>query len=121
MIRGIGTDIIEVDRIADNIEKHGQRFLDRIFTPREQEYCMKYREPARHFAARWAAKEAVVKAFGTGFGDTAAHTDIEVVNLSNGKPEVRLADHLIEKFQNPQLLITLSHCHAYATATVIML
>lgn len=121
MIRGIGTDIIEVDRIADNIEKNGQRFLDRIFTPEEQAYCNKYREPARHYAARWAAKEAVVKAFGTGFGDTASHLDIAVINDPKGKPEIRLAKHLIETFQNPKLLITLSHCHAYATATVIML
>jgi holo-[acyl-carrier protein] synthase len=121
MIRGIGTDIIEVDRIAENIESHGQRFLDRIFTPNEQEYCNQYRQPARHYAARWAAKEAVVKAFGTGFGKTASHLDVEVINDPRGKPEIRLADHLNEEFHNPQLLITLSHCDAYATATVIML
>lgn len=121
MIRGIGTDIIEVDRIADNINEHGQRFLDRIFTQNEQVYCNKYRQPARHYAARWAAKEAVVKAFGTGFGDEISHKDIEVINDQKGKPEIHLADHLMEKFNNPQLLITLSHCNSYATATVIML
>ena len=81
---------------------------------KEQRYCLKYGEAARHFAGRFAAKEAIVKALGTGFSGI-SWTDIEIVNDENGKPYANLS----QKFQNIQMLLSISHCHAYATAVAI--
>lgn len=116
MILGIGNDIIEVDRIAAIIERHSQKFLDRIFTDREQEYCLNHNKPALHFAGRFAAKEAVSKALGTGFRGGLNWTDIEVINDVNGKPIVAPSLQLNFLFDDPILLVSISHCHRYATA-----
>src|SRR5437016_843460 len=92
MPQGIGTDIIEIGRIEKIISRYGQKFLDRIFTKREQEYCLKHKMSSRHFAGRFAAKEAVVKALGTGITLHVAWTDIEILNDSQGKPFVSFSD-----------------------------
>ncbi|CCB86971.1 MULTISPECIES: holo-ACP synthase [Parachlamydia] len=119
-ILGIGNDIIEVQRIAKNIEQYGQKFLDRIFTTQEQAYCLKHRESARNFAGRFAAKEAIVKAFGTGFGAHVSWTDLEILNDASGKPHVHLSAALeLQLPPNTQILISISHCKAYATAVAI--
>jgi len=121
MIYGIGTDIIEVKRIEQAIARLGQRFLDRIFSPKEQAYCLRHRLAAPHFAARFAAKEAAVKALGTGFQKGIHWLDIEIVHDQYGKPNIQLSAKLQERFDSPQLHLSLSHCREYATAFVIWL
>ncbi len=120
MIKGIGNDIIEISRIKASIEKHGKRFLDRLFTTKEQEYCFKHKESARHFAGRFAAKEAIAKAFGTGFGLNMTWLDIEILNDEHGKPHVHLSEKLASLYDFPELKISISHCHEYATAFAIL-
>ena len=77
-ILGIGTDIIEIERIRQSIDNHGYRLISRIFTPKEQDYCLKHKDPIPHFAARFSAKEAIVKALGTGFTEHITWQDIEI-------------------------------------------
>ncbi len=112
MIAGIGTDIIEIDRIRESIEKHGSHFLDRLFSKKEQDYCHKYKDSAPHFAGRFAAKEAIGKALGTGFGAELSFLDIEIINDESGKPVVLLEKEL-------KIHLSISHCNSFATATAI--
>lgn len=116
----LGSDIIEVKRIQANLERYGKRFLDRLFTPLEQEYCLKYREPSRHFAGRFAAKEAVVKALGTGISPEISWLDIEIINDARGKPHVHLSDQVNATFSHPLIELTISHCRDYALAVAII-
>lgn len=118
-MRGLGNDIIEINRIAKAISRHGKKFLDEIFTLREQEYCISYQLPERHFAGRFAAKEAVVKALGTGFVEGIHWQDIEIVNDHSGKPSVFLSDRINSRFNSPKILISISHCKEYATAVAL--
>ena len=116
---GIGTDIIECHRIADMIEKHQDTFLNRVYTPREIDYCGDRKACVQHFAGRWAAKEAILKALGTGWARGIRWTDIEVLNDGGGKPSVLLggeAKVLSEKMGIQSVLISISHCREYATA-----
>lgn len=119
MVLGIGSDIIEVSRIEASINNHGQRFLDRIFTENEQAYCQKFRDSTRHFAGRFAAKEAIVKAFGTGISESISWLDIEISNDEHGKPQVALSPKAQNLFNDPQLHLTISHCKEYAVAVAI--
>lgn len=119
MILGIGTDIIEVARIRGCIDRYQKRFLDRLFTPQEQAYCLKYHESARHFAGRFAAKEALVKALGTGFRHGLTWLDLEILPNEDGKPCVFYSPKLADLFHSPKLWISISHCHEYATAFAI--
>lgn len=119
MIRGIGSDIIEVDRIQAAMNRHGERFLQRIFSPEEIRYCFSHQDAARHFAGRFAAKEAIVKALGTGFRQGVTWLDMEVLNDSLGKPEVVLTLRLLELCGQTSVMVTISHCKQYATATAI--
>jgi len=119
MIRGIGTDIIEVFRIEANINKHGQKFLDKVFTKDEQTYCKSFRLYSRNFAGRFAAKEAVVKALGTGLKEGLSWLDIEILNNKQGQPYLILSETFKTHFKNPRILLSISHCHEYATATAI--
>lgn len=121
MVHGIGTDIIEIHRIRESITRHDKHFLDRVFTKDEQTYCQKYQDQAPYYAGRFAAKEAVVKALGTGFRDGISWLDIEIKNDSNGKPEVILSSALALRFKFPKILISISHCKEYATAVAIYL
>lgn len=115
--QGIGTDIIEVERIRQSIERHGQHFLNRIFTQAEQDYCYKFKDPVLHFAGRFAAKEALAKALGTGFGAELSWHDIAI--LGNGKPEVWLSEAAKKRFKDPHLLISISHTASHATAVAL--
>lgn len=119
MIHGVGTDIIEVKRIEESIKRFGQRFLDRIFTLHEQEYCLYHSDASRHFAGRFAAKEAIVKALGTGFRDGTNWQDIEITNDTQGKPVVYLSSRLKEHFGNVHIHLSISHGRDYATACAI--
>lgn len=118
-IRGIGNDIIEIERIRKSIETHGYRLISRLFTTQEQDYCLKYKDPVPHFAGRFSAKEAIVKALGTGFGEHAGWLDIEILPDKSGKPKAHFSKTLNTHFDNPQVLISISHCQLYATAMAI--
>lgn len=119
MICGIGTDILEIARMRSSIERHGLHFLNRLFSQKEQDYCYRYQDPAPHFAGRFAAKEAVAKAFGTGFGAQLAWHDIEIINDQLGKPIVILSELIQKKYNIPKIHISISHCTMYAMATAI--
>jgi holo-[acyl-carrier protein] synthase len=121
VIKGIGTDIIEIERIRQSIARHKQCFLDKIYTQIEQEYCLRYKDPAPHFAVRFAAKEAAVKALGTGFRPGVSWLDIAIENQPQGQPQVSVSERLNLAYRYPSFLLSMSHCRAYATATVLLL
>lgn len=116
---GIGTDIIEIERIKQSIDKFSDRFLDKMFTPKEQQYCLLYKESERQFAGRFAAKEAILKALGTGLSESIAWTDVEILNDEKGKPYVCLHQEIKERSGNPHIIVSISHCKAYATASAL--
>ncbi len=121
-IFGIGIDVIEVERIEDAIAEFGDRFLERIFTAEERHYCLNQQRPAVHFAARWAAKEAVSKAFGTGIGEVLAWQDMEIARLRSGEPEMRLhgrGRQFVEEQGITQVKISLTHARNYAAANAV--
>lgn len=91
MIVGLGVDIAEVDRIEAAIARHGTPLVERLFTPAEVAYCERHRNKFERFAGRFAAKEAAMKALGTGWRRGVRWRDIEVTNLPGGKPTLRLA------------------------------
>ena len=121
---GIGIDVVENHRIAEAIQRHGERFLERIFQPGETEYCRSMRDPHPHFAARFAAKEAVSKAFGTGFAGQVTWRDIEIRRKASGEPYVILhngAAALAEQLGIRTVLVSLSHSDGYAVANALLL
>lgn len=120
-ILGIGTDIIEIHRIQEAISKHGTRFLDRLFTDEEQKYCQGYADAVPRFAGRFAAKEAVVKALGTGVLPEIQWREIEILNNPAGKPEVHFSARLQQTYHSLRVLVSISHCESYATATAILI
>jgi holo-[acyl-carrier protein] synthase len=126
MIKGIGIDLVEVKRISQTLKKQGKRFLWRVFTPSEIKYCLEHkRAPNEHFAARFAAKEAFLKAIGTGWGsgDSPSWTEIEVVNLSNKTPQLRLKGKAlwhIRKLKAKRIHLSLAHTVDYASAIAII-
>ena len=95
-VLGIGTDITECLRIAQMIERHGELFVSRVYTPHEIDYCRSRRMATQHFAGRWAAKEAVLKAIGTGWRRGISWRDIEVRNTAAGRPVARLQGGTLE-------------------------
>ena len=124
MIAGLGTDIVEVDRIARMIADHGDHFLERVFTAGEIAHCRPRRECAQNYAGRWAAKEAVMKALGTGFTPDVGWTDIEVLVKPSGQPHITLhgqARNYADTIGVGEILITISHTRTFATATAIAL
>ena len=118
-IKGIGNDIIEIERIRKSFDLHGYRFLTRLFSTQEQDYCLKYKDPVPHFAARFSVKESIVKALGTGFGKHASWLDLTILNDSLGKPYVVFSDHLNQTLNNPVILISISHCVLYVSTVAI--
>ena len=120
MLKGVGTDIIEIDRIEKIFNRYGQKFLDRMFTESEQEYCLKYHNPIQHYAGRFAAKEALVKALGTGIRKDVSWIDIEILNDKLGKPQVYLSPGVRSLFSDPTVHISISHSKKYATAVAIV-
>jgi holo-[acyl-carrier protein] synthase len=122
MIIGIGTDIVEIDRIRSMLERHGTHFSERCFTPAELAWADRQRDSAVRIAGRWAAKEAVVKALGTGFIEGMTFHDIEVLPLHTGQPTVKLTGRAAEiatQLGIRHIHITISHARDYATATAI--
>ena len=116
---GIGTDIVECLRVAQMIERHGELFLTRVYTPHEIEYCSARKAATQHYAGRFAAKEAVLKALGTGWTRGVQWRDIEVRNELGGQPKIALsggAREMCEKLGISEMLISISHCRTHATA-----
>ena len=121
-ILGIGSDIIECPRIGKMIEQHGELFLRRVYTEREIRYCQSRKHAIEHFAGRWAAKEAILKCLGTGWQKGICWTDMEIRNEPRGAPKVYLAGAAKERAQELRIanvLLTISHCRAFATAFAI--
>lgn len=122
MIVGLGTDIVEIVRIGQVIERHGELFLNRVFTDGEIRYCQRRREYIQHYAGRWAAKEAVMKTLGTGWTRGVGWKDIEVCSTKSGQPIIVIrgqARELADLLGIDEVLITISHCRAFATATAV--
>ena len=123
MILGIGIDIIEVARIHASLEKFGERFGQRVLSPGEIAYCLSHKIPAPFVAARFAAKEAVSKAFGTGIGAQLGWQDMEIGRKPSGEPFVILHEagqKLLKARGGLTVLISLSHTQVHATAMAIL-
>lgn len=123
MILGVGIDLIEVSRIRDSLGRFGDRLARRILRPEEFRYCMSHPDPAPYVAARFAAKEAVSKAFGTGIGATLGWQDIEVRRLESGRPEVLLhgeARLYSDSRGCRNLHLSLTHTVHYASAVAVL-
>jgi holo-[acyl-carrier protein] synthase len=123
MILGVGIDIIEVARIQASHEKFGERFLNRILHPGEISYCLSHRLPAPFLAARFAAKEAISKAFGTGIGAQLGWKDMEVGRKESGEPFVILHEagkKLLSQRGARHVLISLSHTQQHAAAVAVL-
>lgn len=119
MIIGIGTDIIEIERIRSTIEKYGERFKEKMFTKVEIDYCEQYKvNKYVHYAARFAAKEAFSKAIGTGFARGFKFKEIYIENQKSGEPIIRLDGDLKEKYGNNSIKVSLSHTDNNAIAYI---
>lgn len=121
MIFGLGVDIIEIDRIASSVEKFGDRFLNKIFTETELEYCLSKKNKDQHLAARFAAKEAISKAIATGWNADFRWKDVEIYNEKSGLPRVRLFGKLKAFVGNEkELQISMSHSENYVVCVAIL-
>ena len=123
-IVGIGTDITECARIEKMIRRHGAHFLDQVFTDREIAYSSSKKRSAEHFTGRWAAKEAVLKALGTGWIGGISWKDVEVVNEPGGRPNVVLhggAQKIASRLGITGIQISISHCASHAVAMAVSL
>jgi holo-[acyl-carrier protein] synthase len=122
-ILGIGVDMVEVERIQHSLDRFGERFMKRVFTEGEIAYCQSMRFPARHFAARFAAKEAVSKAFGTGIGKAMSWRDIDVHKKESGEPFLvfhAAAAALAKERAIKSAWISLSHTDHHALAMIVI-
>jgi holo-[acyl-carrier protein] synthase len=123
MIRGIGTDIVEVGRLERATRRHGRVFLTRLFTPAEIEYCDSQLRCFESYAARFAAKEAFLKALGTGGRDGISWQEVEVVRESRGRPELALTGNALEaahRIGAQKVFLSLSHTRGLATAVAVL-
>ncbi|MGH9605586.1 MAG: holo-ACP synthase [Terracidiphilus sp.] len=121
MIVGSGIDLVEIERIERAIGRYGARFLDRVYTRGEQEYCQRKRNSAESFAARFAAKEAGAKALGTGIGHGVTWREIEVIRAPGGRPEIRFHGRAAEISAHlgvAHTSLSISHTAALAMASV---
>lgn len=123
-IVGTGIDIVETARIAESIRRHGERFLARVFTEGEQQYCRAMKTPEPCYAARFAAKEAVSKAFGTGIGAQLGWLEIEIRRRATGEPFVVLHGTGVETARRlgiVEIRLTMSHSEHYSVAHALAL
>jgi holo-[acyl-carrier protein] synthase len=119
---GIGIDVVEIARIEASISEFGEKFLDRIFTTAEKVYCEQRKRSVLHYAARFAAKEAVSKALGTGIGKDVSFLEIQVIKKPSGEPEIELLGNaavFAEKHGIKLLKISITHADHYAAANAI--
>jgi holo-[acyl-carrier protein] synthase len=120
MIRSVGVDLVEVDRVQKAVERWGDRFLRRVYTGAEIEYCFQKGEKYRSLAARFAAKEAVMKALGTGWRRGVRWVDIEVVRRPGSAPEIALHGQSRALGRDGRFLVSLSHTQTHAIAVVVV-
>lgn len=124
MILGIGTDIVDIRRIERMMTLHQTHFLKRVFTADEQEYCLRSKRPAHRFAKRFAAKEAFLKALGTGFSGGVSWLDVAVVGNNGRQPEIAVSGKALEKLdaiaKSSRIFLSLSDDYPYAIAYVVI-
>lgn len=120
-ILGVGTDIVEIERVREAISKHGNSFIEKIFTESEQTYCKKHSDPIPYYAVRFSAKESIVKALGCGFGDQIGFLDIEISHDKAGKPVVHFSAKAMKKLGNPHVILSMSHCKTYVSTVAVSL
>jgi holo-[acyl-carrier protein] synthase len=120
MIRGLGVDIIEIARIRELVETEGTRFLERVFTQEEIVYCNGKPRRYQHFAARFAAKEAVSKALASGWAGEFRWKDVQVTNDPSGRPGVTLHGPLREQLGRGIILLSLSHSDTNVVAVALI-
>jgi holo-[acyl-carrier protein] synthase len=123
MIVGSGIDLAEIGRIQHSVERYGQRFLDRVFTAAEQSYCLRKRNSAESFAARFAAKEAGAKALGTGISHGVNWLEIEVVREPSGRPTLKFHGRAAEfaaRLGAERAALSITHTAALAMASVVL-
>jgi holo-[acyl-carrier protein] synthase len=122
-VLGTGIDIVETGRVRDSLEKFGDRFVNRCFLPGEIAYCRSMKFPELHFAARFAAKEAISKAFGTGIGKELGWRDMEICRRDSGEPFVVMhgkGAELARQRGVSEVFVSLSHCKDYAAAQAVV-
>lgn len=117
---GLGHDIIEVSRIEKSLTTLGERFYLKLFTQEEINYCLAKPQPAMHFAGRFAAKEAIAKAIGTGFGEHVKWSEIAILNDSNGKPQVKLKGKTALHYPDYHISVSISHIKELASAVAFI-
>jgi holo-[acyl-carrier protein] synthase len=123
MIIGVGVDVVEIKRLRNVMERLKDRFLSRVFTPEEQRFCKAHRDPVPHFAARFAAKESLFKALGTGWAKGVTWLDVEVQRDRQDAPRLVLygeALRLSNSLGAKKVHLSLSHSESWAVATVIL-
>lgn len=123
MIFGIGIDLVEIDRLKKSVEKFGVRFLNRLFTENEIKYCQTKSNAYQHFAVRFAAKEAFLKAIGTGLRDGITWHQIEIINDNLGKPSILTqgkCHEILQKLDAKNPKLSLSHTRHHGIAVVIL-
>ena len=121
MIESLGTDLIEIHRIKKARERWGKRFLERVYTSRELKYCLIKKYPDNSLAGRFAAKEAVMKALGTGLSSGVSWKEIEIINDVKGKPEVKVYGKTKNLLDKRKILISISHTKENAIAQVVII
>lgn len=122
-IVGIGIDLVKISRLEGITKRWGNRFLDRVFTKTERAYCLQHKHPEYHFSARFAVKEATMKALGTGLQNGICWKEVETRNDSNGKPEVRVSGktrQLAEAKKVSGIFASIAHDHDYAIGQIIL-
>lgn len=120
MIKGIGIDLVDIDRFAETLERDEGSFVKKIFTDNETAYCKSKPNPVQHFAARFAAKEALAKAVKTGWSGVFRWKDVEVVNDPAGAPDVILHNELKDALKNASVHLSISHSDTAVTAVVVI-
>jgi len=122
-IRGIGIDLVRIERLMASLERFGHRFESRIFTADELDYCRRHRDPVPHLAARFAAKEAASKALGTGMGGGVAFRQFEVLQPGGQQPRLRFHGTALERFESLGCTashLSLTHDGGFAIACVVI-
>ena len=122
MIHGTGLDIIEISRIKHSMQKYSGKFEERVFTSKEIDYCRSKADPSKHFAARFAAKEAVLKSLGTGMAQGITWKDMEILNRESGQPVLNLTGrgrHIFDALNLKDIHISITHDKSYALAQAI--
>lgn len=120
MIDGIGVDIIEIERIQHSIDEYGESFLSKLFTLNEIKYCAAKPFPTQHYAARFAAKEALSKAVATGWGGEFEWKNVEIVNSPAGKPDFMFYGHTAEVLKGHSVFLSMSHSDNTVIAFVVI-